>query len=219
MSAEPIAWLLRERRGNTIAIMCGKMFMREVAARAAADRETNIWRTVEAVPVFAEPLPQPEPEQSWRCFHCDDVFIDRHAAAAHFGADEGRTPACQIKASEGGLVRALREAEDECERVHLQLHGESADGLNAMRNNLGRHRAALESVEETGYDRGVADMRKQVERLQRILHRYGERVGMAMCPFPDWQQEIDEALGWVTDNPETKEADVIEGLLQKAREK
>lgn len=219
MIAKPIAWLLREVRGNSTTIMCGKMFVREDAASAAAVRETNSWRTVWPIPVFAEPLPPVDPTPSWRCFHCDQVFADRRAAADHFGSNEGRSPACQIKASEGGLVRALRDAEDDCDRAYSRLHAESAEGLNAMRNNLSRHRAALELAEETGYDRGVSDMRDRVERLQRILHRYGERVGMAMCPFPDWQQEIDEALAWVADNPETKEADVIEGLLQKARAK
>lgn len=106
---------------------------------------------------------------TWRCFHCDDVFTDRAAAAAHFGADEGRTPACQIKGSEGGLVRALREAEDECERVHTQLHAESADGLRALQNNLGRHRTALVAMEETGYERGIADHQVTVEALRALI--------------------------------------------------
>lgn len=43
---------------------------------------------------------------------------------------------------------------------------------------------------------------KVIERLRRILHRYGDRVPMATSARPDWQQEIDDALGWVTDNPE-----------------
>jgi hypothetical protein len=48
----------------------------------------------------------------------------------------------------------------------------------------------------------------RIDRLRRILHRYGDRVPMAMCHRPDWQQEIDEALGWVADNLETPRSDV-----------
>ncbi len=44
----------------------------------------------------------------------------------------------------------------------------------------------------------------RIERLQRILHCYGDRVSMAMCHRADWQQEIDDALKWVAENPETR---------------
>lgn len=50
---------------------------------------------------------------------------------------------------------------------------------------------------ETLYDR-----EQRIERLRRIIARYGDRVAMAMCHRPDWQQEIDEAMEWVADNPE-----------------
>lgn len=42
----------------------------------------------------------------------------------------------------------------------------------------------------------------QISRLRRIIHRYGDRVGMATCPRPDWQREIDDAMEWVANNPE-----------------
>lgn len=198
---EPVAWLLRETKGGTSRIMCGKVFMREEAALPAAERETNTWRDVNAVPVFAEPLPQPEPVKSWRCFHCGEVFLHVDRAAAHFGVREDQTPACQIKASEGGLVRALREAEDECERVHTQLHAESADGLRALQNNLGRHRTAMIAQEETGYERGLADQARTVAILRRALAWHGDPQRMATAR-EEWQQEIDEAIRWVRDNPE-----------------
>lgn len=137
----------------------------------------------------------------WRCFHCGDVLRDERAARTHFGADEGRTPACQIKASEGGLVQALREAEDEVERVHTQLHAESADGLRALQNNLGRHRTALVAMEETGYERGLADQAHTVAILRRALAWHGDPQRMATTR-EEWQQEIDEAIRWVKDNPE-----------------
>lgn len=138
----------------------------------------------------------------WRCFHCDQVFATEHAARQHFGPDEGHKPACQIKASEGGLLGALREAEDEAHKAWGVVHSEGADGLQAYRANLSRHTTALRSAEEVGYARGLADHAATIKRLRRILHRYGDKVPMAMCHRPDWQQEIDDAMGWVADNPE-----------------
>ena len=45
----------------------------------------------------------------------------------------------------------------------------------------------------------------RVERLRRIVHRYGDRVPMATCHRQDWQQEIDAAMEFVADNPEPSE--------------
>lgn len=50
---------------------------------------------------------------------------------------------------------------------------------------------------ETLYDRD-----QRIERLRRIVARYGDRIMMANCHRPDWQQEIDEALEWAALNPE-----------------
>jgi hypothetical protein len=40
--------------------------------------------------------PKPESELPWRCFHCDDVFETREAAAEHFGSGnyECEAPLC-----------------------------------------------------------------------------------------------------------------------------
>jgi hypothetical protein len=51
----------------------------------------------------------------------------------------------------------------------------------------------------------LVDQAAQIERLRRILARYGDRVPMAMCHRADWQAEIDDALEWVADNPEPLE--------------
>lgn len=198
---EPVAWMLRETRDRRTTFMCGEVFMHEHTAKAAAERKSGQWRKVEAVPVFAVPPPEPEPAKVWRCFHCDDVFHNVAQAAAHFGTREDQTPACQIKGSEGGLVRALREAEDECERVHTQLHAETADGLRALQNNLGRHRTALVAMEETGYERGLADQAHTVAILRRALAWHGDPQRLATTR-EEWQQEVDEAIRWVKDNPE-----------------
>lgn len=142
----------------------------------------------------------------WTCFHCDDRFVTETAARRHFGRDESYTPACQIKSSEGGLLRALREAEETAADYAAALHAESADGVKAYRGNLSRHAAALGAQEEIGYERGLADRAAEIERLRRIIHRYGDRGPMATCHRADWQQEIDEAMSFVADNPEMEAA-------------
>lgn len=48
----------------------------------------------------------------------------------------------------------------------------------------------------------VQELVPRVERLRRILHRYGDRSPMATCHRADWQLEIDEAMEWVANNPE-----------------
>jgi hypothetical protein len=138
----------------------------------------------------------------WTCFFCGETFVERREAAAHFGMDEECTPACQIKASEGGLVRALRETEEALFNATCALHDESAEALKAWHAVGSRHEAALRAQEEIGYERGLADQAASIDRLRRILARYGDRVPMATCHRPDWQQEIDEALRYVADNPE-----------------
>lgn len=138
----------------------------------------------------------------WTCFHCGDRFTDKAAARVHFGCDEECTPACQIKASEGGLVRALRETEEALFSATAALHDEGADALKAWHAVGSRHEAALRSVEQTAYERGLADRAGEVGRLRRIVARYGDRVAMANCHRPDWQIEIDEAIRFAVDHPE-----------------
>lgn len=141
----------------------------------------------------------------WTCFFCGDSFADRGDAMLHFGVDEECTPACQIKASEGGLLKALRDTEEALFKATCALHDESAEALKEWHAVGSRHHAALIAAEETGYERGLADRDAQIERLRRILARYGDRVPMATCHRADWQQEIDDAMGFVADNPEEVE--------------
>ncbi len=138
---------------------------------------------------------------TWRCFHCDALFTSEGGAREHFGPHEGRTPACQIKAAEGGLVRALRQAEEEAERATWALHDESADGLKAWRAAQARNAQAVASAEEVGYQRGMADMRQELETLRRALAWHGDPVRMATTR-EEWQRDVDEAMRWVKDNPE-----------------
>lgn len=95
----------------------------------------------------------------WRCFHCGDVFTDHRDAAMHFGPDDGKTPACQIKGSEHGLLRALRDAETEADEAIQRMHAESTDAAKAYHRQRCRHNQAMMAAEECGYAKGLADGR------------------------------------------------------------
>lgn len=142
----------------------------------------------------------------WTCFFCAETFTSKEEARLHFGCDEDCQPACQIKASEKGLLGALRETEEALFSATCALHDESAEALKAWHAVGSRHDAALRSVEETAYERGLVDRAAEVERLRRIVVRYGDRVLMATAR-PDLQQEIDEAFVFVGDNPEPAPAE------------
>ena len=66
MSDKPIAWMLRASRAahtrsarqyGEYRVLCGQVFMSERTATAAAKRESNSWRKVEAFPVYASVEP------------------------------------------------------------------------------------------------------------------------------------------------------------------
>lgn len=148
---------------------------------------------------------RPGEDGPWRCFFCGETFADRHAARLHFGGDEDCTAACQIKASEGGLIKALRDTEEELFKATCAMHSEGGDALRTWAAVGSRHEAALRSAEQTGYERGLADMRASVERLRRIVASYTEKGQMATHLRQDWKIEIEEALRFVADNPEERE--------------
>lgn len=84
----------------------------------------------------------------WQCFHCDEVFTDRAAAAAHFGPSIYSDPACAIDA------HRLRELEAELARYREEdtdLHRE----LYGMQS---KHQTELRRAEEEGYARGLHDV-------------------------------------------------------------
>lgn len=99
----------------------------------------------------------PELQQSWRCFHCGEVCRSEVDARNHFGSTESSEPACLIKAAgEFALLNALRNAEDQLARYRA----EDSDTLRAMYSMKSDHKVALLREEESGYAKGVADMRK-----------------------------------------------------------
>ncbi|GAA0749668.1 hypothetical protein [Sphingomonas trueperi] len=112
----------------------------------------------------------------WRCFHCGDVFTDPHAAAQHFGIDEGKNTACKIKGSEHGLIKALRDAEAEADEAIQRMHSESTDAAKAYHRQRTRHVQALIAAEEVGYARGMRDARAELAQpLLKALEKIAEK--------------------------------------------
>jgi len=92
----------------------------------------------------------------WRCFHCDDVFTDRAAAAEHFGGDNLQAdPACKLNSIEGGLIALVRAQEQELQQFRTE---ETASYREFYRLGA-EHAAAVRRAEEEGYAKGLADGR------------------------------------------------------------
>ena len=128
----------------------------------------NIIAEVEAP---SGPLPsEPHAEQiaaPWRCFHCDEVFTDREAAAAHFGYSECSDPACRV---DGGLATAYRELEARWSKCL----NECCEHTNAYHAAEDDRRRALVQAEQSGYDKGVAEMGAQcAEQIAALTEAAG----------------------------------------------
>lgn len=128
--------------------------------------------------------------KQWRCFFCDAVFTRRVDAVEHFGDDEGATAACQIKGHEHLLVAKIREQE----RVILSHLQETDPLLRAMETMQAEHAEALRRAEETGYARGVRDMRGQLIAVAKLA----ADTPPFFNPLAAWEaQRIrDEVLKW-----------------------
>lgn len=101
---------------------------------------------------------------SWRCFHCGEVFTDRESAAAHFGVQiDGCADdvACKLNATEGLLVKMLREAQMELR----QYHEEDNAAFRQFYALGAEHSTAMRREEEKGYSRGLEDAKKHPETL------------------------------------------------------
>lgn len=96
-----------------------------------------------------------EPEQSWRCFHCGDVFTNQHDAAAHFGLDQLQEPGCVavLRHGEGHLLDRILELEQEL----AVYRAEESDIVRWQRAKQSDHAQALAREEEKGYARGLRD--------------------------------------------------------------
>lgn len=91
-------------------------------------------------------------ERQWRCFHCDEVFMDREAALEHFGPHCLRDPACQID------IKKFREMEE----MHERELAEDSDSHRQFYSMQADHSRALIREGQKGYDKGVADMRAEL---------------------------------------------------------
>jgi hypothetical protein len=88
-----------------------------------------------------------DPPAAWRCFHCDESFLDQMEATQHFGSHQRHSPACQIDIAEyRAMEERMERYNEEDSDMHRQLH--------RMEND---HVGALVREEEKGYARGVAD--------------------------------------------------------------
>lgn len=108
--------------------------------------------------------PSSNEQVSWRCFHCAEVFTDREAAADHFGVQiDGCADdvACKLNATDGLLLKMLREAQQELR----QYHQEDNAAFRQFYVLGADHATALRREEEKGYARGLEDARKHPESI------------------------------------------------------
>ena len=71
--------------------------------------------------------------KQWRCFHCDEVFISFKCAASHFGTDETKTAACQLKGYERHLVDRIRDLEEQLIAIAPKTATSSAQSIRWKR--------------------------------------------------------------------------------------
>lgn len=98
------------------------------------------------------------PTRSWRCFHCDELFLDEEKARLHFGSSEMREPICHMTPEEiREMEKELDGYRDEDTALHRQIVSMRAD-----------HATALRAEEEKGYARGLRDARLEgIEPIAR----------------------------------------------------
>jgi hypothetical protein len=172
-----------------------------------SERSTVPWDELAAALAAARnALAQPAATsgESWRCFHCDEVFTSRQDGWHHFGRDESATPACKIKAAgEYALLEALRNAEDQLSRYHA----EDSDTARAMHAVAADNQVALRREEEKGYARGLKDasaaerdsMRTHLEQMREASRAFfavpaGERTADTFEALEQLLYRIDAVL-------------------------
>lgn len=131
------------------------------------------------------------PAPEWRCFHCEESFTDRAAAALHFGYSERQAPACKLDEN------YLRELEAEVQRYREEdtdLHREIAGFQPKLH-------AARQRAEEEGYARGLKDAQAEAapvasaEPVATCWAIYYDNLGEQpyrsglMSPFEPWDSE------------------------------
>lgn len=90
----------------------------------------------------------------WTCFHCGETFTEIESARIHFGSEPESVSGCMIKAGEEhGLLKALREAEEQLARYRV----EDSDSDQRYYAQQADHQRALVKAEQEGYDKGLRD--------------------------------------------------------------
>jgi hypothetical protein len=140
----------------------------------------------------------------WLCFHCGETFIERRCAQLHFGRDEGYAPACIIKGADGGLIKALRDAEIAADDAIQMMHAESTDAAKAYHSQRCRHTQALMAAEESGYEKGLYDARQLSASIEACEARIATLEG-ALREAAKWFQSFKASLENVTTS--------VEGLI------
>ena len=103
-----------------------------------------------------------EADKSWRCFHCDEVFITKESAMAHFGKYDGSLTACELSKVDGGLAVTVRRLEDELGRYYV----EDSDMDRKLNGIFADHRQALIREEEIGFAKGLAAREATIAELE-----------------------------------------------------
>jgi hypothetical protein len=104
-----------------------------------------------------------QPQEAWKCFHCSETFTDPEAAKVHFGEELGSTPGCKLNALEGGLLKIVRDQEEELR----QFRREEMASYREFYSLGADHSLALVREEQKGYDKGLADARAEAEQIVR----------------------------------------------------
>jgi hypothetical protein len=151
---------------------------------------------------------------TWRCFHCNDVFTDRDEAEAHFGIDEMALPACKLSALEGGLVKMLRDQEEELRRFRMddtascrEFYALGAEHVRQMRREEEKGYA---SGVKDGTDQAMASLKAHADLIRDILVAFSPDVVNARSGLPSGgpRQAIPlDALGKLWDVVKEMDAD------------
>ena len=113
-----------------------------------------------------------EQPKTFTCFHCWETFevtdfASQRRAQDHFGTAPHAQPICKIQHEDRKLIWRIRRMEEELARHRA----EDSDTDRAMHAMQARHAEELKRVEEQGFARGVADMRKHGWRLNEERER------------------------------------------------
>lgn len=133
-------------------------------------------------------------KKTWRCFHCDEVFLSAARAREHFGEDQGALAACQLKGHENDLIAIIRAQE----RALASYRREDSAVLRAWRSKESENRLAVVHAEETGYGRAVQDIRK-------MFHPLAIALGYTSWTIPDLEILVKESTARIS-GPALEEA-------------